>query len=109
MENRVCKIINDRIIEINPNVNEEKLNMLLECLKGLDNTRGMYVEAINCDIEDDGSLCVRIGTYYAELDNLSHPLYEALDQSNFAEMYTVDKDNEDGAMYVISMNFNGVW
>ncbi|MCQ2052410.1 MAG: hypothetical protein MJZ03_00470 [archaeon] len=105
---KIRSIVEKEITNNNLCLDNPKVKSLLSCCESLTNMEGFYVEAVNCKI-NNGDFVLMIGTYYAEIDNINHPIYNALNKADKIEMYSVDKYNPDGAMFVIKFIFENVW
>lgn len=91
-----------KLNEYNPEVTGYEY--ILECCDVLENMEGMFVEAANCNIEND-MVSLKIGTYYAEISGNDHDLYSVIELASDVNIYSADRSNPDGAMFVISMDF----
>lgn len=102
MRHTLKEEVKRKINEYNPEVTGYEY--ILECCDALENMEGMFVEAANCTVDND-MVSLKIGTYYAEIAGNDHPLYSVIESASNVSIYTADRENPDGALFVISMDF----
>lgn len=91
----------------NANVYENKLEEIKKCCDDISRSPYLMIEVIGCEAKND-TFYLKFGTYYSEI-RTNDPIYDVFDRADKILMYTVDKDNPDGALFVVEMMFEEIW
>lgn len=88
-------------------IDKEKYDMFKEICDYLTFMSGTETESLVIDIDKvDNTISLRIGTYFIEIEDMKHVIFEALKQSIGFNFYVAGKGT-DNAMLVIDIKFKG--